>query len=241
MFKMFPPTFLVVPVAWLTILILTGFDRVSPFLGELGIAPKVSWAVLIVQAVVTAIIVTPAWRGLWWAIPTLNRWVYPDLNGEWDVQGETNWDRIDALLKAANGESPPLDMRRGNEASLPSLGKFKMRARITQSWLSMSVELWNPTGTGPIDQSDTLMVEPFRGKNGRHGLTYVFEQTNRTDVVSDDPKFRGAAWIVCDRDSSDSLCGRMWSDRVWRRGMNTAADLRFTRRKPKKARGKVAK
>lgn len=236
MFKMFKPTFLILPIAWLTILIVMGVERVTPFLEGLGVNPKVSWAVLIVQAVATAIIVTPAWRGLWWAVPKLNSWVYPDLTGDWDVEGETNWNRIDTLLKAANGEALPVDMRRGEEAGLPPLGNFKMRARITQSWLSMSVELWNPTGAGPIDQSHTLMVEPFRGKNGRHGLTYVFEQTNRTDVVSDNSKFRGAAWIVRDRDNSDRLCGRMWTDRMWRRGMNTAADLEFRRRKSKKSR-----
>lgn len=230
MFKMFKPTFLVVPVAWLTILIVLGVERVTPFLQGLGITPKVSWAVLVVQLVVTVIVVTPLWRTLWWMIPKLNHWVYPDLTGDWDVEGETNWDRIDALLLSANHEAPPLDMRRGDETKLPPLGKFKMQARITQSWLSISMELWNPAGQGPIDQSHTLVVEPFRGENGRHGLTYVFEQTNRTDVVSDDTKFRGAAWLVRDRDDPNVLCGRMWSDRMWRRGMNTAADLRLTRK-----------
>lgn len=241
MFKMFKPTFLVVPIAWATILIIMGVERVTPFLVGLGVAPKVSWTVLIVQAVVTVVIITPLWRGLWRIAPKLNHYIYPDLTGYWDVEGETNWDRLDAVLKAANGEAPPIDMRRGDEAGLPPLGKFKMEARITQSWLSMSVELWNPAGAGPIDQSETLMVEPFRGKNGRHGLTYVFEQTNRTDVVSDDSKFRGAAWLVRDRENPDVLCGRMWSDRMWRRGMNTAADLRFTRSKAKKQRGNKAR
>src|SRR3546814_16864453 len=63
----------------------------------------------------------------------------------------------------------------------------------------------------------------------RHALAYIFEQVNQTDVVSDDAKFRGAVWVTRDRDDPNALCGRMWSDRMWRRGMNTAADLRFTR------------
>jgi hypothetical protein len=91
------------------------------------------------------------------------------------------------------------------------------------------MELWNPANTGPIKESKTLLVEPFRGKGGRHGLAYVFEQANETDVMSDDSKFRGAAWIERDRDDANVFCGRMWTDRMWRFGMNTAADLRFTR------------
>jgi hypothetical protein len=76
-----------------------------------------------------------------------------------------------------------------------------------------------------------LLVEPFRGEDGRHGLAYIFEQENATDVVSDDAKFRGAVWLVRDRYDPNLLSGRMWSERVWRRGMNTAADLCFKRRK----------
>jgi hypothetical protein len=77
-----------------------------------------------VQLIVTLILITPAWRLLWRLFPKLNDWIYPDLNGEWDVQGETNWNRIDALLKAAKGDGPPLDMRLGDEATLPPLGNF---------------------------------------------------------------------------------------------------------------------
>jgi hypothetical protein len=64
MFKMFPPNFFVVPLAWLTILILSGFNAVTPFLRGLGIDPALSWVVLGVQGVVTAIFVTPLWRAL---------------------------------------------------------------------------------------------------------------------------------------------------------------------------------
>ncbi|OHT20061.1 hypothetical protein [Edaphosphingomonas haloaromaticamans] len=229
MFKMFPPTFLVVPVAWLTVLVLAGLDAITPALSGLGITPKVTWAILVVQLIITLAIVTPFWRVIWRWCPKLNEWIFPDLNGEWDVIGHTNWNRIDALLKAAKGDAALIDMRTGSEDALPPLGKFQMRARISQSWLDIEMELWNPQGAGPIQESTTLVVEPIRGKRGRHALAYIFEQVNQTDVVSDDAKFRGAVWVTRDRDDPNALCGRMWSDRMWRRGMNTAADLRFTR------------
>lgn len=231
MFKMLKPTFLIVPVAWLTLLLWTGFDAARPLLAGIGLTPRLSWAVLGVQIVVTLFFVTPLWRKAWKKWPVLGRLVYPDLNGDWDVELSTNWPRIDQILKAAKGDAPPIDMRTGPETDLPPLGTMNMRARIIQSWLSMKMELWNPRGEGPILESQTFMIMPFRGEDGRHGMTYIYEQENATDVVSDDTKFRGAAWIVQDRDDPDLLCGRMWSDRMWRRGMNTAADLRFVRRK----------
>jgi hypothetical protein len=230
MFKMFPPTFFVVPVAWLTVLLLTGLNAATPILEQFGISPQRSWVVFCTQAILTAFFVTPAWRILWWMIPAFNRWVYPNLDGEWDVDVLSNWPRIDATLKAANGETAPIDMRNAGESALPPLGAFKMRARITQSWATMKVVLWNPTGQGPIKESQTLAVQPFRGEEGRHGLVYVFEQENNQTVVSDDRKFFGAARLVVDLHNPKVLSGYMWTDRMWRRGMNTAAEIHLTRR-----------
>lgn len=231
MFKMFDPKILTGLVAWMAILVLTAIDAATPFLRTLGITPRLSWTVLVVQAVVTVVFVTPLWRLVWRGIPKLNHWVYPDLNGEWDVEADTNWDRIDATLRAAGGEGPQLDMRRADEADLPPLGRRLLRARIKQSWVNMKMVLWDPVGQGPVRESHTLIIEPFRGDEGRHGLIYVFEQENDPTVVSDDRKFLGAARLVRDRDNPDLLCGRIWTDRMWRRGMNTAADVRFTRRR----------
>lgn len=229
MFKMLDPKIFALVVAWLTMLIVTGLDQAVPLLETLGVTARLSWPVFIVQAFVTIIFVTPAWRFFWWLVPPLSRWIYPDLNGHWDVELHTSWPRIDALLKAANHETPALDMRLCNETSLPPLGKIELRAHIRQSWLSMKIEVWDPKDSGPIKESQTLVVEPMRGTHGRHGLAYIFEQENATDSVSDDSKFTGAARLMQNRDEPHILSGRMWNDRMWRRGMNTAADVRFTK------------
>jgi hypothetical protein len=105
-----------------------------------------------------------------------------------------------------------------------------MRARISQSWTAINIVVWNPTSAGPIKESETLAVQPFRGKDARHGLAYIFEQENAPTVISDDRKFLGAARVIIDMDDLNLLCGRMWSDRMWQRGMNTAADIRMVRR-----------
>lgn len=159
----------------------------------------------------------------------LNRWFYPDLSGEWVVELESNFSRIEAVLDAAMDSKVALDMRLCPASTLPPLQVSQLRAKITQSWVGMDMEVWNPEGNGPIKQSDTIIVEPFRGRQGKHGLAYIFEQQNETDAPSDTSCFKGAAWIVRDREDPNVLHGRMWNDRMWRRGMNTAANVRLTR------------
>jgi hypothetical protein len=234
MFKLCPIKLLVAIVAWLTLMVVLGVNALRALLEEIGIAAGLSLTVAIVQFIFMLVFITPIWRTLWKWVPKLNEWIYPDLNGDWDVELKSNYPRIDALLKSAKGVAPPVDFRSENESLLPELGTYKMRARIRQSWAEIEMELWNPAIAGPIKESKTLIVEPFRGKGGRHGLAYVFEQTNETDVVSDDSKFRGAAWIERHRDDINVFCGRMWTDRMWRLGMNTAGDLRFTRQASKR-------
>lgn len=230
MFKMLKPTFLVVPVAWLAVFLLTLLNGVSPFLVGLGITPSKGWVIIVAQAIVTLVFLTPIWRFAWRILPKLNHWFYPDLNGRWDVEVLSNWPRIDQMLKSANGESPAVDVRRVPLDDLLPLTVFKMEAEITQSWLSMDIVLWNPNGDTPIKESQTRVVEPFRGKHGRHGLAYIFEQENNRQEIADDRTFKGAGWLERDRENPNVLCGRMWSDRMWERGMNTAADLRFIRK-----------
>lgn len=232
MFKMLHPTFLVVPVAWLAIFLLMGLNAVTPSIRALGITPTNSWVVLIVQGVISLAFLTPLWRVVWKLLPQLNRWFYPDLSGEWDIELHSNFSRIEAVLDAAFDTSTTLDMRHCPADALPPLQLGRLRAKVTQSWVGMDMEVWSPDGTGPIEQSETIIVEPFRGRQGRHGLGYIFEQDNETDTPSDAACFRGAAWIVRDRKDPNVLHGRMWNDRMWRRGMNTAANVRLTRVKP---------
>lgn len=229
-FKLYSPKVWAAGVAWLAIMLYLLMENFRSLIDEFTLRSSASLAVAALQLIVTLLIATPAWRILWRVCPKLNDWLFPDLNGEWEVTGETNWPRINALLEAANAERSPVDMRSGDESTLPPLGKFTMKARIKQSLSRIHVELWNPHGNSPIKNSRTLLVDPFFDENGRFGIAYIFEQENSTDVISDDSKFLGAARIVRDRDTNNRLVGSMWSDRVWRRGMNTAANLTFTRK-----------
>jgi hypothetical protein len=200
-----------------------------------GLTIGIGLTVSVVQVLIALVLVSPLWRKFWKWWPQLNNWIYPDLNGEWDVELTSNWPRIDALLKTANGELPQLDFRQGNPSLLPAMGSYKMKAEITQSWSTFEIQLWNPGQIGPIKESRTLLVEPFRKNEGRrHGLAYIFEQRNDTEEIGDNDAFCGAAWIELDRNDPKVLCGKMWTNRMWERGMNTAAKLTFRRAMKKK-------
>ncbi|MBN8818700.1 MAG: hypothetical protein J0I80_08265 [Sphingomonas sp.] len=232
MFKMLHPLFFVVPAAWLAILLLLGLNAVTPTLEAFGLAPNFRWVVLVVQALLGLLFLTPLWRIVWKIVPGLNRWFYPDLAGEWHVEVESNFSRIEALLDAAADQSASIDLRYCPAAMLPPLQRGLMRAKIKQSWVRMDMELWDPANEGPIKRSETIVVDPFRGSQGEHGLGYIFDQENDTDTPSDAACFRGAAWIIRDQNDPNILHGRMWNDRMWRRGMNTAANIKLTRVRP---------
>ncbi|HLO77907.1 MAG TPA: hypothetical protein VK196_15740 [Magnetospirillum sp.] len=89
--------------------------------------PPLGTAVLMVQAMVAAIFMTPLWRWFWRRFPLLNRLVFPDLNGEWDVVSTGNYPRIRRLLDAAVRRADPIDMEFAPEDELPELSPIHLR------------------------------------------------------------------------------------------------------------------
>lgn len=228
MFKLLPPTFLILPVAWATVWLLALLNGATAILKAYGLSPSTSWAIAVVQVIFTVPFVTQVWRWFWRG--PLARW-YPDLNGVWDVEVSSNWPRIDAMIQAARGTGPNIDVNSATEAQLPPLLAVNLEATITQRWSRIDIILCPLAGSaGPIKESKADIVEPFKREDGTRGLGYIFEQENIGQGPHDDPRFRGAGWIVQDRKDPNVMTGRMWTDRRWRQGLNTAADLRFVRR-----------
>src|SRR6266404_332004 len=64
---------------------------------------------LIIDAIVLLLLVSPVWRYVWRKIPAMEKWVYPDLNGVYDVTIRTNWPIQTRMLAAAKGEGEPFD------------------------------------------------------------------------------------------------------------------------------------
>lgn len=185
--------------------------------------PAVAWILL------NAILWNPVWRFLWKTFPALNDWVFPDLNGTWDVELCSNWPRQEQLLYAAASTENAIDMRHCGESELAKLTPITLRAEVTQTWWSFEMVMYNPAGDTPIDRSNTISVDPIR-KRGLlpPGICYFYKQTNATDNVSDDAEFYGAARLSYDP-KTDQLKGLTWTARMWRRAMNTAGTITFNR------------
>src|SRR5260221_8411304 len=114
MFKLCPTRILVGIVGWLTVMVVLVLNALRTSLEGVGVTAGFSLTVALVQLIFTLVFITPLWRVIWRWVPKLNEWIYPDLNGDWDVELQSNFPRIDALLNSAKGDAPSIDFRNGN-------------------------------------------------------------------------------------------------------------------------------
>lgn len=172
----------------------------------------------------------PVWRHLWRKFPSLNKLIFPDLNGEWDVELCSNWPRHLQVLEAAQSDTTTFDIRKCDMSELADLSPMMLRAEIYQTWWKIEMRLFNPAANSPIERSDAINVDPLMRDGLRSaGISYFYKQQNRTDQLADDIEFYGAARLEYDA-VSDSLQGLFWTARMWRRAMNTGGTIKFSRR-----------
>ncbi|WP_128755080.1 hypothetical protein [Methylobacterium sp. GXF4] len=127
-------------------------------------------------------IVIVAWRWIWWLVPPLNRWIFPDLNGAWDM--EIHWHN-------AEGKS----------------GKVAALAHIKQTILTISMEV-----TSPGSESETLIAQAQKDKNsGRAQLYYVFNVFPNNTNPGSGPPYQGAAILKLSNSASDEISGNYWT------------------------------
>lgn len=225
MYRLVPKKVIFLAIAWLIL----GFWFVMQWFGHalqseirVGLVPTIAWLA------VNGILLTPAWRIVWRRIPYLQAW-FPDLNGDWDVELCSNWPRQQQLIDAASARGGT-DVLGLPESQLAPIEPLKMHAEIRQGWWKFEIRFTNPTGDSPIDRSDTFIVEPFAGDGqAPPGISYFFEQRNDTANLADDTKFYGAARLEFNG-NKQQLQGCFWTNRQWRRAINTAGSLIMTRR-----------
>lgn len=226
MYKILPKQLIFVGFAWIVLGTYVLFSYLATW--EISIrsslVPLISWSVL------NVIFWGPVWRFLWKRIPVLERWIFPDLNGSWDVELKSNWPRQKQLIEAALSTDEPIDIVHCDLQELAPLSSQMLKAKITQTWWKIEMTMWNPNEDSPIDRSDTICVEPFRQGGFRPpGICYLYEQANRSDRdVSDEGRFFGAARLTYDF-QCQTLRGLAWTTRMWPRAINTVAELTFTR------------
>lgn len=227
MYRIFSKKVVVAAIIWLALgLVMLGQSLSDLF--ELDF--KLSSIPLLAWLLLNAVLWNPVWRWFWKKVPKLNEWVFPDLNGVWDVELCSNWPRQAQMLDAAASTEHAIDMRRCAEADLAALTPIKLEAEIHQTWFGFDMLLYNPRGDTPIDRSDTISVDPFpRVGLRRPGICYFYKQLNATDNVADEAEFYGAARLEYDL-KKDQLIGLAWTARMWRQAMNTAGAITFTRK-----------
>lgn len=157
-----------------------------------------------------AVAASPLWRAVWWVIRPLNRWVFPDLNGEWSVTMDSN---IAQIAKAH-----------------PQLKSAANKAKVTGT-ITIRQNLFGIVmifrGDDGYSNSETTFVKLVKDNiSGRFRLIYVFENETPSARPSDEQRHFGAGrtevlWV----DGSLKIDGEYWTNRMWRQGMNTAGTV----------------
>ena len=232
MYRIFPARSFAYLVAMLAVGVFLVIELATDAFGiEIRILaiPGIVWGILI------ALSFNPVWRPVWaftksvsW-LPDLNDKVFPDLNGEWGMELESNWSRQEQLLEAASDRGKSFDPRTCKADELAQLKPMNLKAEIEQSWWSIKIAVTNPAADSPIKESKTFIVMPRKKtENEPPSLCYFYDQTNDTDNQADDPVFSAAACLTYDG-RADCLEGTFWTARQWRRAINTAGRMVLTR------------
>lgn len=125
------------------------------------------------------------WRTVWRWFPSLNQFLFPDLNGDWGI--EINWHK------------------EGSEA-----GIVRGRATIHQNFHKISMEV----STEDSD-SQTLIAVPKRdAESGTPQLFYIYRVVTKASKGSVEASYRGAAVLAFSKESGGRLRGNYWTSRL---------------------------
>ncbi len=124
------------------------------------------------------------WRWLWKKIPILNSFLFPDLNGEWDMTIHWRW----------NGKG----------------GVAQATAYIKQDFLKISMEV----ASEDSDSSTLLAKPQKDPESGRAILYYIYRNTPKLKDENDSSSYDGTAILKLDHNSTNLLEGNYYTDRL---------------------------
>ncbi|WP_324029153.1 hypothetical protein GC087_19945 [Pantoea sp. JZ2] len=113
--------------------------------------------------IIVLVFVYWGWRKIWSILPCLNSWLFPDLNGEWDM-----------TIHYRNGVKN---------------GEVKAKAIIKQNWLSMSMEVLSQDS----DSQTLAMVPKKDPESGRAQLFYFYRVTPNKISIGTREAYEGSA------------------------------------------------
>lgn len=163
------------------------------------------------------------WRMIWWCIPPINRWVFPDLNGKWTGTLDSNWSVIEAMLLAAITKNKKIE-----QDDLPEipLKPIAIELQITASLFTFRVEA-KVTGVNGTSYSLTERIQKHERRDCFE-LFYVYLQKTPQPVATDEELHAGSARLDIDT-KTWAMNGEYWTRRSWRSGLNTAGLLSVSR------------
>lgn len=133
------------------------------YFSEINLMRIISTSVSITTVLV--FIINLIWSKIWDCIPILNEWVFPNLNGDWEIA--INWKNI-------KGDA----------------GKVEAKCKIKQSLFNIKIDIENDSS-----HSSTLSVSPRREISSGHiFLGYIYQNTIHAGQEGKEPEtFYGAA------------------------------------------------
>ncbi|MNO29494.1 hypothetical protein D3C76_194080 [compost metagenome] len=150
---------------------------------------------------------------VWLCRAPLIRKFLPPIDGEWDVQLQSNWGVMQKWLGQGDG------------ALLHALqGKVKIKARFSKVQMEFVSE-------SKYSDSKTISVSVRPSEQmGLIELNYMYVNYTQVPVATDTNTHTGAARVfVKERGKGLIMEGTYFTDRKWTEGLNTAGTITFTK------------
>ena len=172
-------------------------------------------------------VATPAWR-LLWILPGMRRKL-PLLDGRWRGVQSSNWPVIEAMKNDAQAPRAGIDVDNAGE-TLPDLLDTQLQVEIRTTFFSIRMDLLSVVTNYQNSVLKAAVLTP-ETEIARGRLTYVFEGRVPKPKSTDVERFDGAAELeiyVADAGELE-LKGKVWTNRTWPKGLNTAGVIELKR------------
>ncbi len=183
-----------------------------------------------VAAIIWLFLWRPVWRWLW-TLPVLGEYlekkVFPDLNGTWQIEIQSNWPVIKALADAA--KSPfiaQLDVTSDRDKN-PEFVSSSFVGKIEQDWRKSSLTVLS-NKQSPLRKSRTISFDllPASDSDPKR-VAWTFRQENTDLAETDERNFLGSALLEVE--NKNLIEGHYWNNRAWELGLNSAGRITMKR------------
>lgn len=129
-----------------------------------------------------------AWKWIWNIFPVLNNWIFPNINGTWDVEIHWNWTQQDGAIKSGIKEG---------------------KVFIKQNFLTLSMELFTDES-----ESEILVIQPKKNtESSRLNFHYIYRNTPKNNGSNKLPPHIGTAILKISPHTNTILEGNYFTDR----------------------------